>query len=153
MRRANLLTAAGLIAVGGLVVWDSLRLGIGWGTDGPRSGFFPFWLAVTMLAACAGIMVQTLREPGGRPFVSRAALRPVLTVLVPAVLFVAAIHVIGLYAAAAVYLAVYMRVIGRHSWLAVLGVSVGFAVAAFVVFETWFLVPMPKGPIEARFGF
>jgi hypothetical protein len=153
MRRANLLTAAGLIAVGGLVVWDSLRLGIGWGTDGPRSGFFPFWLAVTMLAACGGIVVQALRQPGGRPFVGRAALRPVLTVLVPAVLFVVAIHAIGLYASAAIYLATYMRAIGRHSWLAVLAVSLGFAIAAFVVFEIWFLVPMPKGPIEARLGF
>jgi hypothetical protein len=153
MRRANLLTAAGLMVVGALVLWDSLRLGIGWSTDGPRSGFFPFWLSVTMLGACLGIVVQTLRRPGRAPFVSRQALRPVLTVLLPAIAFVVATSFIGLYVAAAVYIAVYMRWIGRHSWPAVLAVSLGFAVAAFAVFETWFLVPMPKGPLEAWLGY
>ena len=46
MRAADLVTALVLMAVGVLVLADALRLGIGWGTDGPRSGFFPFWLAV-----------------------------------------------------------------------------------------------------------
>jgi hypothetical protein len=153
MRRADLLTAAALAAVGALVLWDSLRLGIGWGTDGPRSGFFPFWLAVTMIGACGGIAVGAVRRSGDRPFVSRAALRPVLTVLLPAVGFVVATHFAGLYVAAAVYLAVYMRGIGGHSWGTVAAVSLGFAVGAFLLFEIWFLVPMPKGPIEARLGF
>jgi len=43
MRAADLTTAAILIAGGLLVLWDALRLGIGWDTDGPKSGFFPFW--------------------------------------------------------------------------------------------------------------
>ena len=34
--------AALLIAVGALVVFDSVRLGTGWADDGPRSGYFPF---------------------------------------------------------------------------------------------------------------
>src|SRR5512134_1557741 len=128
MRRANLVTAAALIAVGALVLWDSLRLGIGWGTDGPRSGFFPFWLSVTMIGACLGIVAQSVRRPGAEPFVSRRALRPVLTVLLPAVAFVVATHVIGLYVAAALYMAAYMRWIGRHAWPLVLAISLGFAV-------------------------
>ena len=33
-----------------------LRLGIGWGTDGPQSGFFPFWLAVIMVARLRAIV-------------------------------------------------------------------------------------------------
>ena len=153
MRLANLLTAAVLAAIGGLVLWDSLRLGIGWGTDGPKSGFFPFWLAVTLVGACAGIAGQAVRQAGGPPFVSRAALRPVLTVLLPAIAFAVAVHPLGLYVASAGYMAVYMRWIGRHSWAAVLAMSVGFAVCAFLVFELWFLVPMPKGPIEAWLGY
>jgi hypothetical protein len=34
----------------------------------------------------------------------------------------------------------------------VAAVSVGAAVAIFFIFERWFLVPLPKGPIEALLG-
>ena len=81
MRAADLTTAFVLIAGGALVIWDSLRIGIGWGTDGPKSGFFPFWLAVLMIAACLGIMVRALGDKTGKPFVTREQLRPVLDVL------------------------------------------------------------------------
>ena len=39
MRAADLTTAAVLIAGGLLVIWDSLRIGVGWGTDAPRAAF------------------------------------------------------------------------------------------------------------------
>jgi len=153
MRTADLTTALLLMAGGVLVLWDSLRLGFGWSTDGPKSGFFPFWLAVVLLACCAGIIVQALRSADRRPFVTREGVGPVLKVLVPATLFVALIQLIGLYVASTLYMAVYMRWIGRHAWLAVVALSVGFSVATFLVFETWFLVPMPKGPLEAWLGY
>jgi putative tricarboxylic transport membrane protein len=153
MRAADLTTALLLMTGGIVVLWDSLRLGIGWGTDGPRSGFFPFSLAVILLLCCAAIVVQAIRKNDRRPFVTRAAVGPVLKVLVPATVFVALIQIVGLYVASTIYMAVYMRWIGRHSWLAVVLLSVGFPVATFLVFETWFLVPMPKGPLEAWLGY
>jgi len=153
MRTADLITAALLIALGVIVLADALRLGIGWGTDGPKSGFFPFWLAVAMIAACAGIVVQALRRGKTRPFIARDALGPVLKVLGPAAGAVLAMQFVGLYVACAVYMGFYMRWIGRNSWPAVLVVSVGFSVTTFVVFEKWFLVPMPKGPLEAWLGY
>ena len=159
MRAADLTIASLLLLLGGVVVGDSLRLGIGWGTDGPRSGFFPFWLAVTLIAACAAISVQTWRRTSGTPFVTRQQLAPVLKVLLPATVLVvltappANIPGLGLYAASAVYIAVYMRWIGHHRWLAVAAVSMAVPIAAFVMFEMWFLVPMPKGPLEAWLGY
>jgi hypothetical protein len=153
MRAANVLVALGLIAVGALVLWDALRLGIGWGTDGPKSGFFPFWLATTMIAACLGVLVQTGLRAGGGPFLRREAMGPVLKVLAPAVGFVLLTQFIGLYAASALYMATYMRWIGGHSWGTVALLSVAFPVITFFVFETWFLVPMPKGPVESWLGY
>ena len=85
MRAADLTVAAMLIAGGLLALGDALRLGIGWGTDGPKSGFFPFWLAAIMIAACAGIIAQAWRRADREPFISRAAIAPVLKVLGPAV--------------------------------------------------------------------
>jgi putative tricarboxylic transport membrane protein len=177
MKRADIVTALFLAAVGAVVIFDSLRLGVGWGSDGPRSGFFPFWLAVIMIVCAAGIVGQALRRANARPFVTREQIGPVLWVLVPAAGFVALTgglgvltaalpflagvpvvgplvdHGVGLYVSAAVYLAFYMRRIGRHGWPAVLLLAVGIPVVTFFIFEKWFLVPMPKGPLEQWLGY
>ena len=71
----------------------------------------------------------------------------------PAIAAVLLMQFVGLYVASALYMGFYMRWIGRNSWLAVVAVSVGFSVSTFLVFETWFLVPMPKGPLETWLGY
>src|SRR5438552_16892773 len=103
MRLADLITASLLALLGGVVVFDAVRLGIGWGTDGPKSGFFPFWLGVLMIATCAMILMQTARRADARPFVTRAQLGPVLKVLWPAVALVVLTQWLGLYVSAAFY--------------------------------------------------
>jgi hypothetical protein len=153
MRAADLITASVLMLLGGVVLYDAARLGIGWGTDGPKSGFFPFWLAALMVLMCAVIVVQAASRSSIRPFVTRAQLGPVLKVLWPAAAMVVLTQFIGLYVASALYLGFYMRWVGRHSWFAVLLIGIGIPVATFLVFEKWFLVPMPKGPLEAWLGY
>ena len=153
MRAADLATAAVLMALGGLVIFDAARLGHDWGSDGPKSGFFPFWLAVAMVVACAAIFAQALRRGVDKPFVSREQLRPVLSVLLPAAAMVAVTAVAGLYVAAALYIGFYMRWVGRHAWPAIVAHALGIPIVTFVIFERWFLVPMPKGPLEAWLGF
>jgi len=153
MRAADLATASILVLLGCVVVLDSLRIGIGWGTDGPRSGFFPFWLGVILILAAAIIGLQAWHRSTDRPFVTREQFRPVLKVLWPATLMVILIKPLGLYLASALYMAFYMRWVGRHGWLALALCAVGIPVLTFVVFEMWFLVPMPKGPLEAWLGY
>ena len=60
---------------------------------------------------------------------------------------------LGLYVSGAIYIAFYMRWVGRHDWRAVAAVAVLVPVVTFIVFERWFLVPMPKGPLEAWLGY
>ena len=153
MRAADLVTALALIVVGGVVIADALRLGIGWGLEGPRSGFFPFWLAVLMVATAGLILLQALRRATTGPFVTAAQLRPVLAVLVPATAMVVVMEGLGLYVASALYLGFYMRWVGRHAWPTIVGLGLGVPIVTFVIFERWFLVPMPKGPLEAWLGF
>ena len=153
MRAADLIVASVLMVLGGVVLVDAVRLGTGWGTDGPKSGFFPFWLALILVVMCALILIQAVRRRSPRGFITRAQLRPVLQVLGPAALFVLLTQLIGLYVAAAFYVAVYMRWVGRHSVGAVLALSVAVPIVTFVIFEKWFLVPMPKGPLEGWLGY
>src|SRR5919198_4440197 len=138
MKRAELITALGLMALGGIVLFDAVRLGFGWGADGPKSGFFPFWLAIILILSCVVILVQTQRRPLTKPFVTREQLRPVLAVLWPAAMMVVITQVAGIYVASALYLGFYMRWVGRHSWRAVAALSIAVPVVTFLIFEQWF---------------
>ena len=139
--------------LGGVVLFDAVRLGFGWGPDGPRSGFFPFWLALIMVVMCGVILAQAALGDRGKNFVSREQLDSVLKVLWPAVAAVALMHFVGLYVASALYMGFYMRWVGRHSWAMVVVIALGVSIGSFLVFEKWFLVPMPKGPLEEWLGY
>ena len=156
--------AAFLMVLGGLVVFDSLRWGAGWADDGPQSGYFPFYIGLMLLGssgfvlfkAVAACLARGAGAPDGlltRTFVGREELRLVMCMLVPATLYVVAMGFVGLYAASIVLIAWFMRRHGGFAWLPSLGVSLGVPLTVFVVFERWFLVPLPKGPIEALLGF
>jgi hypothetical protein len=159
MRVANLVTAAVLLLLSGIVIYEALGLGIGWANEGPQSGFFPFWLAAILAAISAVLLIQALLERSEKPFVTWERFVPVLKVLVPLAGFVVLTDPpgpwsgLGLYVAAGLYLGFYMRWVGRHPWRAVLALSIAIPVVTFLVFETWFLVPMPKGPVEAWLGY
>jgi putative tricarboxylic transport membrane protein len=159
MRVADVTTAALLMLLSAIVIYDALRLGVGWGGEGPQSGFFPFWLAALLAMISIILFVQALRRRSSEPFVTRDRLVPVLKVLVPLIGFIVLTDPpgpwtgLGLYVAAGLYLAFYMRWVGRHDWRTIVALATAIPVISFVIFETWFLVPMPKGPVEAWFGY
>jgi hypothetical protein len=154
VRTADIVGGVSLAVVALVVAVEGLRLGIGWSTDGPQPGFFVFYLGVALLAAAAIIVVRAwrLRRDGPR-FAGRDQVRSVATVLLPAIAMVVLTHVVGLYVSGALYMGAYMRWIGRHRWITTVLVAIGVPVAAFFIFEVWFLVPLPKGPLEARLGY
>ena len=153
MRAADLATAGVLFLLAGVVLVDAIRLGFGWGSDGPQSGFFPFWLSIVAMVACVAIMARAARRTESKRFLTREQAIPVLKVLAPAAGLVVAMQVIGLYVSSALYIALYMRWIGHHRWSAVLGLSIAIPLVTFVIFERWFLVPLPKGPLEVWLGY
>ena len=106
-----------------------------------------------MIVACVAIMLQALRRTPTEPFLTRERLGPVLKVLWPATAAVVLMQFVGLYVASAVYMGFYIRWVGRHRWVTVIGLAVAIPVVTFIVFEQWFLVPMPKGPLETWLGY
>jgi hypothetical protein len=158
-RTMEIVVAAVLVAFGLIVAWDSARLGARWGEDGPQSGYFPFYVGMLISISGAVVLWQALRglTPNGRgAFVERGQLRLVLSVLVPAIVYVIAIQMFGLYLASAVYIAGFMMWLGNYSWLksAILGIAT--SVTVFMMFEVWFQVPLYKGSLYnplAVFGY
>jgi hypothetical protein len=142
-----------LAGTGALAVWDARRLGAGWGSDGPQAGYFPLWLGLLLIAASLGNLVSAFRHGRGEVFATWPQLRLVLAVLTPTVVYVALIPPLGLYLASTLFIAWFMIVLGRFSWRLALPFGLAAAVLVFAVFELWFLVPLPKGPVEAALGF
>jgi putative tricarboxylic transport membrane protein len=139
----------------GLVVsWDSYRLGAKWGSDGPEGGYFPFYIGVIIIACSLVTLVRAVRITAAKnpPFVLRGQLKMVTLVMVPTLVYVAMIEWLGIYVASAIYIALFMWWLGKYSWIKFVSVSVGVNVAFFLMFEVWFKVPLPKGPLEAALG-
>lgn len=154
-RKADIVVALLLAGAGALVIVDSLRLGVGWASDGPQSGYFPFYIGLLMVVASLGTVAIRLfkRADGHGAFVERAQLRDVLKVLVPTAVFVGLIGFIGIYVASALFIGAFMRWLGRFRWRTIAIVSVAVPIALFLLFEIWFLVPLPKGPLEDFLGY
>ena len=146
-----------LIVLGGAVVmYDSARIGASWASDGPEGGFFPWFSGFALALAGTWIAGWTLwrwRSMAGDVFVSWAKLRPVLSMLLPTIAYVALIRLIGLYVASAIFIFGFMLWQGKYRIVPALCAAVAVPVFVFLMFEMWFLVPLPKGPLENALGF
>jgi len=144
--------AIAMIAFGAIVIAGSLQVGIGWGPEGPKAGFFPFYLGVSIiLASVMNLLAATTLDPR-KVFADWSQLRSVLSVVIPTTIYVVAVPFAGIYVASLVLIAVFMIWLGRYSVALSAAISIGTVVAIYFMFEKWFLVPLPKGPIENFFN-
>jgi putative tricarboxylic transport membrane protein len=151
-RSAEIGVAIGTLVFAGIVIAGALKAGVNWGDEGPRAGFFPFYVGIAIAIAGVVNLTQAWREPD-RLFADWGQLRQVLSVIIPTAIYVGLVPWLGLYVASLLLIAGFMRWLGGYNWGLVAAVSIGVTLAAFFMFERWFLVPLPKGPIEEFFGF
>jgi len=138
-----------------LLGWDNWRIGHSWADDGPQAGYFPFYLSVLMGSASLYGLARTLvaRRAGSEPFVRRGQFVRVMQMFVPTFAFCLLTQYLGLYVASFLLIAGFMIVVGKIAvWKSLLS-SFMFTAAMFVTFEIAFNVIMPKGPLEAAFGY
>ena len=152
MRKANLGVAIFLFIIGMIVMYDAVRLGFRWVPGfGPGAGYLPFYLALGILV-CTGIsIVKQIRQlskegiVGDKRLIQEGGLKPILWVLIPSTVMVILTSIIGLHFAAAVFLFFYMRKVGDIGWLECALVSILFPVGMYLVFDRFFLIPLPDG--------
>jgi putative tricarboxylic transport membrane protein len=143
-----------LIALALLLGYDNWRTGMAWEADGPQAGYFPFYLSVLMAgAALYGLITKLVERADGDGFVTGEQLRRVLQVFVPTLLFCFVMQWLGLYVASFLLIAGFMWIVGRIALWKSLLTGLVFSVAMFVTFDIAFDVIMPKGPLEAAFGY
>lgn len=166
VRSADITVAVIIFIIGAVVVWDSYRSGASWAADGPETGYFPFYIGLILCVASLVNIVnavldakrqanQAAHDPS---FVSVTSLKAVFSVLIPTTIYIALIGGIapipglGIYVASAIFIAAFMVWLGKYSWLKSISVGVAVPLVFFFMFEIWFKVPLPKGPLEAMLG-
>src|SRR6195256_6694442 len=153
-RSADIVVYLMLLAIAALLGYDNWRTGMSWEADGPQAGYFPFYLSVLLGAASVYGLVSKLMEGGARDaFVTREQFRRVMQVFVPTLLFCLFMQWLGLYVASFLLLTGFMWIIGRIALWKSLLAGVLFSLIMFLTFDVAFDVIMPKGPLEAAFGY
>jgi hypothetical protein len=154
VRALDIGVALAFIGLGAVVMVDNHRRGAAWGPDGPESGYFPFYVGLVLVLSAAIVLVQAIFRQGRRRIaIDRAQARSVLALLLPTIVYVAVMAYIGIYVSSAIYLVYFMRLLGRYRWRTIVPISIGIPFILFVLFEVWFLVPLPKGPLEDWLGY
>ena len=147
-RTVEIGVAIAMMVFGATVIAGSLQVGIGWGPEGPKAGFFPFYLGVAIILASIMNLVQATAQNPRKLFAEWSQLVSVLSVVIPTAIYVVAVPWTGIYAASLILIWAFMMWLRRYSVAMSAAVSIGTVVAIYFMFEKWFLVPLPKGPIE-----
>lgn len=156
-RTVNIGVALALMAVATVVMVSSYRLGAGWAPYiGPDSGYFPFYVALIMFLSAGVTLLQHLfsrRADKGGSFVGRHELIRMFQVLIPTAIFSVLTIYIGIYISTVLFIGFFMMWMGKYPIHKTVPVALAIPVLLFIVFEIWFLIPLPKGPFEAWLGY
>ena len=151
-RHVEMGVALFVLALGAITMIGSLQVGIGWGAEGPKSGFFPFWVGLIIVLASVRNFWRALEVSPARVFAEWGQIAQVRKVVIPMVIYVALVPFLGIYVSSALLIAGFMRWLGRYGWLLTIVISIALPVLIYFTFEDWFLVPLPKGPLEDWLG-
>jgi hypothetical protein len=154
-RTVDIVVSLLLLGLAALLCFDNWRTGIAWAADGPQAGYFPFYLGVMLAgASVCGLLTSLLTRTGAAQiFLTRDQLRRVMQVFIPTLLFCLFTQWLGIYVASFLLIAGFMWIIGRIALWKSLLTAFLFSIIMFVTFDIAFDVIMPKGPLEAAFGY
>jgi hypothetical protein len=157
VRTVEILMAIALALLSIAFMVKSTELNIGWVPGrGPGAGAWPFWLSIGMLLASLVTLFRWFRgvTPESRStelFMSRSAVSIVGTAVAALIALLIGIQFIGIYLSLILFLAFFVRIVGRHSWPATLGIAMLTPVFIFCLFEWALTIPLPKGLSEPLF--
>jgi putative tricarboxylic transport membrane protein len=152
-RSAEIATGIIVGAFGLVAIVSNYQLGAGWAEDGPQAGYFPLRMGVAILIASIVVIIQALHKNDRSAFIEHTQLKLVATVLLPLIVYIAAVQFIGIYVASALFIGIFMWLVGKFSWWRSAVTGVGVSLVLFWIFEIMFTVPLPKGPLEQLFGY
>jgi len=157
MRKAELVMALLMAAFSLYLMKLSAELPIGWiPEEGPGGGAFSFWLSLGMFVCCLMIITRWFARADAPsrsigPFMDGHTIKMLALVAGSLTAMIGAIHIIGVYFAVPLFLAFYMRVLGRHVWKVTAPIAVATPIVTFFFFEIALRITLPKGYTEPWF--
>jgi hypothetical protein len=153
-RAVEIAVALATLAFGIIVLLGSLQVGIDWGVEGPKPGFFPFYVSLFIIVGSVYNLLQAAHFGGIKEglFSTWEELRRVMSVVVPASIYVALVPFLGIYVSSMLLIAFFMMWLGKYTAWFALPIAIGVPVLVYVIFERYFQIPLPKGPIEYWLG-
>jgi len=147
MRKANIWLAVFFLAIGAICLYDSVKIGFRWmPITGPGPGFLPFYLSLGCVIGSAIIIFRELKKKdSGKPLIPEGGLGPILWVLIPSTVMLMIVPIFGLHVSAFIYIAFYMRVVGKIELWKCAAISIVFPVSLYIIFDRVFLIPLPGG--------
>ncbi len=146
MAIATLLAALGLMAK---VYMDGLN--IGWVEGrGPGAGVWPFWLSAGMALAALATLVRwfqgaTPESRSTEPYIASGTVFIVAVSAFSLLGFLILITIIGTYLALMIFMLVYIRFLGGHTWRMTAAFVVGTPIFVYLLFEVALTKYLPKG--------
>lgn len=113
----------------------------GFWDDQPTAAFFPIIIAVVLLATSILCLVQVLRGKEAAPIYNKNE----LMVILGGGGIIIGCYVIGLILSCLLYLFLWLKVIEKASWKAVIIIEVFMAALILGVFVFWMQVQFPMG--------
>jgi hypothetical protein len=151
-RALEVATAALTGTFGAAVVVSSIDNGIGWSSAGVDAGTFPFLTgAIILLGSLWNLARGSMQSR--EVLVSSSDLRRVTALFVPAVVFVGAIPLIGVYLASGCYMLGSLALLHRFSLPRSLLIAMATPLVLYLVFERMFQVSLPHGALGDVLGF
>lgn len=149
MKKADQWSGLALLLLSAGMIWAALGLPFG-NLHNPGPGFFPFWLGLIMGAMSIGLIVQTtLAKRNVRTIrnILEEDVRwsKVLLVLVALILYGFLMDTIGFLIMTFLLMVVLLRFIETQSWKVVIGWALVGSVGAYLIFEVWMKLRLPKG--------
>jgi hypothetical protein len=152
-RNVELGVASAAALFGVVIMLGSIQAGINWGAEGPRAGFFPFYVGlVIVIASIVNLVSAFTHISRDELFADWGQLRSVVSVVIPTTAYVATMPYLGIYVTSILLIATFMVWLGRYPLGMTIAVALGVPALTYMTFERWFLVPLPKGPIESWLG-
>lgn len=125
------------------MAWSARSLKLG-APGHPGPGFFPFWMALALIGVALVILARELRAaPAPPPTWRWTRVAPAALALVAVA---PALGLLGFVSASALFLLALFRAMGT-GWRGAVLLAVALAVAAYVVFDVWLQIQLPRGPL------
>ena len=133
------------VALGILVCYDAIRLGVGSATE-PGSGFIFFWSGLILVVLSLMALAESLRDGAeANPETGAMNWRKIAFVLLALLSYAFFLEKLGFALTTFVLMSFLLAMIEGKHWSKSIGVAGAAALGSYTIFELWLKIRLPHG--------